>query len=101
MNANFMDWLINSSHMMSNKSLPIPLEQCLLTLILTTICLILGRLKLGFLICYGFLFYWGFFSNKLFLLDLFGGNAIGTLLYVFMGLFMSIVMFFGFFQETH
>lgn len=94
-------WLSSTNHIISDKSFPIPLAQSLLILMMTTICMILGRIKVGFFIAYGFIFYWGFIGNRLFFLDLFGGSAVGMLFYVFTGLVMSIVMFFGFFQETH
>ena len=105
MNANLLNdltaWLSRTHQLVSEQSLPIPLGQSLITFILISICLILGRFKLGFLICYGFIFFWGFVGNRLFFLDLLGGSGMGMLFYVFTALFMSLAMLFGFFHETH
>jgi hypothetical protein len=48
---------------MFSSQLTVPLFQVALLLILSTLALIFGRLKMAVLINYCFTFYWGFFMN--------------------------------------
>jgi hypothetical protein len=55
-----------------------------------SLCLLMGRFRLGLLLSYTFVFYWGFIYNREYLLGLLGKTEWGILLYVLSG---AIILF--------
>jgi hypothetical protein len=86
--------------LISGKEFSVPLWEVMLFISVTTLCLLLGRHKLGLLTSYCFVFYWGFLSNLENFSNVLGSPAWGMSLYVFSGFFMFVVALVGFFVQV-
>ncbi|HKN19580.1 MAG TPA: hypothetical protein VJW95_07270 [Dissulfurispiraceae bacterium] len=86
------------SFLTGGESLAIPLGQVLIFVLITSYCLLFAKYKLGLLITYCSVFYWGFISNREFIIDRFGNTSWGLILYVLVGIFMVIMFLIGWFQ---
>ena len=62
----------------------IPLFEIMLLMLLTTLTLLFGRLKLGLLINYCFTIYWGYVLNMHLFTDK-GGMLLNTFTYMYLG----------------
>jgi hypothetical protein len=91
--------LLAMYELMSGKEFSVPLWEGLLFISVTTLCLLLGRHKLGLLTSYSFVFYWGFLSNLESFNGVIGSPAWGMSLYVFSGFLMFVVALVGFFVQ--
>ncbi|MBI4382886.1 MAG: hypothetical protein HY579_02495 [Nitrospinae bacterium] len=100
---NATEWLngLNIGGLFADRSFSIPFEQMVLILLVASVCLIFGRFKMGFLMAYGFLFYWVYIANRGFLMELMGGNPMGMIFYLIVGAAMGLTVFVGFLQENH
>jgi hypothetical protein len=79
--------------------LAIPFGQMLLFIIINSLCLLLGRYKLGLLISYCFVLFWGYISNRPYFIDTFGQTSWGLVVYALAGIAMVVIFIFGFFQS--
>lgn len=84
---------------LSDHSLCIPIGQVIFLVILVSICLLARSHKLGILISYTFVFYWGFIYKSDYFLDAFGNNSVGLYMYFIFGAFMVSMSLYGFFHE--
>jgi hypothetical protein len=84
---------------LSDKSLSVPLSQVLLFTLLMTLCLLFGRHKLGLLVSYSFVFYWGFVFNRSYFIDLLGNTTTGLYTYTLFGFLMAVLAIIGMFQK--
>ena len=84
---------------LSDKSLSVPLSQVLLFTLLMTLCLLFGRHKLGLLVSYSFVFYWGFVFNRSYFIDLLGNTTTGLYTYTLFGFLMAGRAIIGMFQK--
>lgn len=76
--------------------LTIPLYQIGLLLLMSTMALIFGRVKLGLLINYVFTLYWGYFLNRDLLLGTMANGEYYTLIYFGGGLLIALLALLGF-----
>ena len=76
----------------------IPFGQVLIFVILNSFCLLFARYKLGLLITYCFVFYWGFIANREYFIDKFGHTSWGLIVYSIAGLAMIAIFILGFLQ---
>lgn len=97
MPTNFQDPL---SAFLSDKTLSVPLSQVLFFTLLMTLCLLFGRHKLGLLISYSFVFFWGFVFNRSYFVDLLGNNSSGLYTYTFFGFLMAVLAVVGMLQRA-
>ena len=65
------------------------------------LCLLYGRYKTGLLVSYFFIFYWGFFSNRIYWMELFGDSGIGLMMYFFSATTVALMGVISFFQPDH
>lgn len=79
--------------------LVVPLAQMLLLLMLSTICLFLRRIKLGLLVNYIFVLYWGFLCNQDFLARYTSRSLLLTIIYFGLGMALIIIAVISFFCE--
>ena len=79
------------------KEFIVPLWELILYMLITSICLMLGKHRIGLIIAYGGVFYWGFILNYYNFLDMLNSTAYGFQLYVLSGCFMLIIAVVGFF----
>lgn len=80
----------------TSTQLAVPSLQLVLLLILSTIALLVGRLRLALFINYCFTIYWGYFLN----MDLFIGPTVEkmggyTILYFSIGVFVVLLVLLG------
>lgn len=66
--------------------LTIPLGHMLLFILLSALCLLFARYKMGLAITFSFTFYWGFIYNKEIIYSQFSGSSAFLFLYFFSGL---------------
>jgi len=90
--ARFQDPL---STFLADKTLSIPLGQVLLFTLSMTLCMLFGRHKLGLLISYSFVFFWGFVFNRSYFVDLLGNTSSGLYIYGLSGLVMAVLAVIG------
>jgi len=79
------------------KEFIVPLWELILYIMITSICLLLGKHRVGLIIAYCGVFYWGFILNYYNFLDMLNSTAYGFQLYVLGGCFMLIMAVVGFF----
>ncbi|QPJ66487.1 MAG: hypothetical protein G3M78_14205 [Candidatus Nitrohelix vancouverensis] len=86
------------SSFLNSSEFSIPLGQVILFVVVSSICLMLGRHKLGLLVSFCFAFYWGFVFNRETLVDMLG-HSTGLYIYAFCGLAMIGLALISFSQE--
>ncbi len=84
----------------SGKEFAIPLWEVIVFVLVISLCLLFGRNRLGLIISYSFVFYWGFISNMTHFSNMLSHNSWGMPLYIFSGFLMFIVAITGFFVES-
>ena len=87
----------------SNATLSIPLVQIILLMLLSTISILFGKLKLALLINYLFTMHWAYISNREKLMDMgFENFQLVSILYFIFGLGIVLVVAFAFmFQKNN
>ena len=68
---------------------------------MVSICMVLGKFKLGLLTTYLFVFYWGFIFNRAIFIDAAGNASAGLFVYAFFGLSMAVAALAGFMTAPH
>jgi hypothetical protein len=84
---------------LSDKSLSVPLSQVILFTFLMTLCMLFGRHKMGLLVSYSFVFYWGFIFNRNYFIDLLGNTTFGLYAYTLFGFLMAVLAIIGMFRK--
>ena len=64
-------------------------------------CLLYGKHKTGLILSYFFIFYWGFVSNRIYWLELFGDSGVGLMMYFGTGTAIALMGVLSFFQADH
>ncbi len=82
--------------MLFTMELVVPLHQIALLLILTTMALLLGKMKIALLINYIFTLYWGYFFNRDLFRDYIDEAYPFYIIYFGLGIFVMIVAMIGF-----
>ncbi len=85
---------------LADKSLTVPLSQVMLFALIMTLCMLFGRHKMGLLIAYAFVFYWGFIFNRSYFIDLLGNSTMGLYGYTIFGFGMAVLAIVGMFQKS-
>ena len=85
---------------LTNVGFTVPLSQIYMFGLMCSLCLILGKHKLGLMGAYGFLFYWGFILNQGFFMKQLEETSGGVYLYGILGLVMALIGFVGFIKKT-
>jgi len=84
---------------MQGDRLSVPFGQMVLFVLINSFCLLFGRYKLGLLVSYGFVLYWGFIINRDFFVDRFSQSTLGLVVYALVGIAMVIIFIIGFFGQ--
>lgn len=95
-----MDTVNQSFGFLPNLELSIPLDQIVMFAVVSSLCLVLGKHKIGLLAAYGFLFYWVFIINQGFFMKKLEETAGGVYIYGALGLVMALIGFVGFLKKT-
>lgn len=85
---------------LADNEFSIPLSQVLTLIFLNTFCLLFGKHKLGLLVSYSFVFYWGFIFNRAHFVSILGENLIGLYVYAITGILMLVMALLGFLRES-
>lgn len=85
---------------LNDKNFSVPLGQLVVFVVINSFCLLFGRYKLGLLLTYCFVFYWGFLFNKDYFVDMLGNTTWGLYIYAISGIAMSVTAMVGFFRES-
>lgn len=83
----------------SDKEFAIPLGQVIIFVIINSFCLLFGKYKMGLLISYCFVMYWGFIVNQNYFITMLGETTWGLTIYIFAGLVMLITVIISYFQH--
>jgi hypothetical protein len=81
----------------SEKDFSVPVWEVALLILINSICILLGRYKLGLFISYFFVFYWGFMLNRPYFIDMLGNMTLGLYLYAAAGVIMAFIIVIGLF----
>ena len=84
-----------------NKVFFISFGQIVFMFLTCFLCLLSGKYKTGLLVSYFFIFYWGFVSNRVYWLELFGDSGIGLMMYFFCATTIALMGVISFFQPDH
>ncbi len=95
-----MEFISSILNFLSDKELSIPLGQVIIFVIINSFCLLLGKHKLGLLISYCFVMYWGFIFNHTYFINILGKTTWGLSIYILSGVAMFILAVIGFFQDN-
>lgn len=95
-----MKVLLSIWEFLNDKNFSVPLGQLVVFVVINSFCLLFGRYKLGLLLTYCFVFYWGFLFNKDYFVDMLGNTTWGLYIYAISGIAMSVTAMVGFFQES-
>lgn len=99
MNIEQLDFRDPITRYLADNAFCVPLGQVVTLIFLISICLLVQKHKLGLLVSYTFVFYWGFIFNRDFFINSLGEVSVGLYLYCFLGIFMVIMSMIGFFNE--
>jgi len=86
------------SDFLTSSEFSIPLGQVALLVVVTSLCLISGKHKLGLLTSFAFAFYWGFIFNRENFFNIIGDST-GLYIYGFCGAAMLGLAVVGFLQD--
>ena len=86
---------------LSGKVFFISLGQITFMFLACFICLLYGKHKTGLLLSYFFIFYWGFVSNRIYWLEVFGDSGIGLMMYFSTATAIALMGVLSFFQTDH
>jgi hypothetical protein len=87
------------SDLFSDEDFSVPAMQVFLLMLMNSICLLLGRFKLGLLVSYCFAFYWGFVFNKDYFVGLHAVTPASLAVYAAGGMAMLVVAVIGFLRD--
>ncbi len=95
-----MESVISLLRFLSGKDFSVPLWEVILLVLINSICLLLGRHRLGLIVSYLFVFYWGFIFNSTYFVNMMDYFAWGLYIYVISGVVMAIIFLISFFVKT-
>jgi hypothetical protein len=80
---------------LTNLDFTVPLGQIMLFAVVTSLCMISGKHKIGLIAAYGFLFYWVFILNQGFFMKQLEDTSGGVYVYGALGMVMALIGFVG------
>lgn len=89
---------------LSGVEIGVPLNLVIFYVAIISICFLLNRTQLGLAVSFIFVFYIGYFYNRILILDAIEGSAVGTLIYTGLGLIvivLAVVSFFSSHKKSH
>jgi len=95
-----MNVIFDSFGFLWDIELTLPLGQILLFAALASVCLILGKYKIGLVGAYALVFYWVFFLRQEYFLEQFQGISGGTFAFGALGLVAALIGFIGILKKV-
>jgi hypothetical protein len=90
--------LLNSVYQfLTDKAISIPVAQVVLFVFINSLCILFGRHRLGLLVSYCFVLYWGFFVNSELFMESLGETPVGIPIFAFAGIGMLCLAILGMF----
>lgn len=86
--------------LLTDKTLSVPMGQVLLFVFVVSICLLVGRHKLGLLVSYSFVLYWGLIFNRATFVEVLGGPTISMFVYLLLGMLVLVSGIIGFMRQA-
>jgi len=83
----------------SDTTFSVPLAQVVIFVVLISLCMLLGRYRVGLVVTLGFVFFWSFVLNFRYFVDLLNTMAWGLQLYALSGLLLFAMILLGLFME--
>lgn len=83
----------------ANTEFTIPVLQIISYMLFSTLCFLIRKYKLGLMISFTFVFYWGFLHSSSSFVDMIGNVTLGYYLYLFFGFLIIFFAMLGFLQE--
>jgi heme O synthase-like polyprenyltransferase len=83
----------------TDTTFSVPLAQVAVFVVLVTLCMLLGRYRVGLVVTLGFVFFWSFVFNFRFFVDQLQNRRWGLQLYALSGLLMFALIILGLFRE--
>jgi len=77
----------------------IPVVQIIIFMFISTFCFLLRKYKLGLMISFAFVFYWGFMNSSSSFVDMMGSLTLGFFVYLFSGFLIITLALVGFLLE--
>ena len=94
-----MSQYMGGMEFLSTNEFSIPVGQIVSYMFISTICFLLKRYKLGLMVSYAYVFYWGFLHASINFVDMMGKPTPGLIIYLFSGLMMAVLVVVGFFRD--
>jgi hypothetical protein len=86
---------------LTDGSLCVPIAQMAFLLAILVVCMITARHKLGLLVTFCHVYYWGFLFNRGIFVDVFGNTLRGLLFYLISGFLLVSTSIYAFFFSKH
>lgn len=80
----------------SEATLTLSVREVFILMVYLSVCILLGKNKIGLLGTYAFLLYWGFLANKAQMVSALGKAKLSLYLYPALALFLVVIAFIGF-----
>ncbi len=84
---------------LSDTELAVPVGQNILFVLAITFCFLLKKYKLGLLITFCLVFFWGFIYNADHFINALGESSMGLTIYLYSGVGMALFVVVGFFRS--
>jgi hypothetical protein len=94
-----MESMSSLQEILIGEQFSVPLWEVVIFVLINSICLLMGRMKMGLLISYSFIFYWGFILNMNHFSSVLNETTWGMTIYAFAGFLMFLVALISFFIE--
>ena len=93
-----LDYMEHALAFLSDNNLTIPLAQVVMYMFICAFCFLFQKYKLGLIISYCFVFYWGFVFGGEYFVNLEGKNMLELYVYLACGLITAVLAVISFFQ---
>ncbi|MBI4388776.1 MAG: hypothetical protein HY580_01235 [Nitrospinae bacterium] len=94
-----MELIDKLSDYFSNAEFNVPVSQVMTLVTINALCLFLGKNKLGLLVSYCFVVYWGFVFNRANFVSVLGKTELGLYVYAFFGISTALIAVVGFLRQ--
>lgn len=84
---------------LSMNEFSIPVAQIVSYVFISTLSFFFRRYKMGLMVSFSYVFYWGFVHGSEIFIDKMGKATPGLIIYLFCGLMLAVLVVVGFFRE--
>ena len=95
-----METIASLYNFITDKTVSVPLGELIIFITFISFFLLYGNHKMGLLVTFCFVLYWGFIINFNYFVSILGETSIGLPIYLLSGISMVILIILGFFLES-